>query len=124
MGKRHFLIDLAGDREEVLTRIMASDGRKTRWSGNGDETIKAAFASGYDYVTQSEEDGELSRGVIGRDEVKEIGNRWERRARRKWADAWAKNEKAIDPLTAWIIYQIIYFLIQLWWERRKQRLGS
>lgn len=124
MNRRRAVIDFDSDREAVLARILQSEGRKARWKGNSDATITEAFNQGYAHVERSSDDGELKRQVISRDELPEMGRRWEVRAQRKWADSWAKNVRAIDPLTAWIIYQVISILIQIWWERRKEKLGS
>lgn len=124
MARRRLAIDFDACKSLVFARLLQKDDRRGRYKGYSDETLNAVFEKAYPFVEEVSVDGEMSRQLVAENEVPEIEGRWKERAKRRWAESWAMKPQAIDPLTMWVIYQIVSILIQLWWERRKQRLGS
>lgn len=122
--RRRLAIDFEASKSLVFARLLQKEDRRGRYKGYSDESLNAVFEKAYPYVEEVASDGDMTRQVVGDGEVPEIESRWKERAKKRWAESWAMKPQAIDPLTMWVIYQIVSILIQLWWERRKQRLGS
>lgn len=122
MGKRHFAIDFDAARDEALAWVLASDVRKGEYKHHSDAEIKDLFDKRYGQVEEESNDLVPDRIIVDDDGAGEVRKQWFERVKTRLAKHGKKTPISIDPITLWLIGEVIYFLIMWWLDKRRKRV--
>lgn len=122
MIKKRFVIDFDAARQEALTWVLASETRKTRYKKTSDASVVKVFNERYEHIEQEGEDLVPDKIIVSDDDAKTLRERWEEKMRYRLVKHEARDAKSLDPMTLWLIGEVIYFLITWWLDNRRKRI--
>lgn len=122
MVKRRFAIDFDAAKADALAWVLASETRKTRYRKTEDDTIIATFNKRYEHIEQEGEDLVPDKIIVSDDDAKTLRERWQEKMRCRLVKHEARDPKSLDPMTLWLIGEVIYFLITWWLDNRRKRI--
>lgn len=122
MSKRRFAIDFDELRPEALAWVMNSEKRKTLYKHRDDATIAKLFSDRYGNIAEDGNDLVPDRIIVTEAEAIGVKEKWLERMRFRLTKNEGRNEASLDPMTLWLIGEVIYFLIQWWLDNRRKRI--